>query len=78
VALIVPLAVAKNAIRIFTLSTLAMYVDPGFLAGPLHTRGGIVFFALAVGGMLLALRLLQWMENRRSPTLLPSSTGQRV
>lgn len=75
VALIVPLSVAKNAVRIFTLSTLAIYVDPGFLAGPLHTRGGIVFFALAVAAMLLALRLLQRMENRRSPTLLPSSPG---
>jgi len=45
--LIVPLCILKNGIRIVTLSTLAVYVDPGFITGPLHHRGGIVFFFIA-------------------------------
>ncbi len=44
---LVPLSLLKNAIRIVTLSTLAIYVDPIVLSGPLHHRGGIVFFFVA-------------------------------
>jgi exosortase len=65
VLVIVPLSVAKNAIRIFTLSMLAMYVDPGFLYGRLHHEGGIVFFLIALGGLLLSLWILQRAETRR-------------
>jgi exosortase len=65
VLIIVPLSVAKNAIRIFTLSMLAMYVDPGFLYGRLHHEGGIVFFLIALGGLLLSLWILQRAETRR-------------
>jgi exosortase len=45
--LVVPLCILKNGIRIVTLSTLALYVDPSFLTGPLHHQGGILFFLLA-------------------------------
>jgi exosortase len=65
VLIIVPFSVAKNAIRIFTLSMLAMYVNPGFLSGRLHHQGGIVFFLIALGGLLLSLWLLQRAERRR-------------
>ncbi len=65
VLIIVPFSVAKNAIRIFTLSMLAMYVNPEFLSGRLHHQGGIVFFLIALGGLLLSLWLLQRAERRR-------------
>ena len=39
--------ILKNGIRIATLTLLAMYVDPSFLFGSLHHRGGVVFFCLA-------------------------------
>jgi len=44
----IPLSIIKNGIRVFTLSTLAVYVDPPFLNGRLHHQGGIVFFLLAL------------------------------
>src|SRR5581483_3178140 len=44
VAAILPLGIFKNGLRIFSLSTLATYVDPRFLSGPLHHNGGIIFF----------------------------------
>jgi exosortase len=67
VLFIVPLSVAKNAIRIYTLSMLAMYVNPGFLYGRLHHQGGIVFFLIALGGLLGLLWTLQRTEARNGP-----------
>jgi exosortase len=65
VASVVPFAIIKNAIRITTLSLLAVHVDPSFITGSdLHRRGGIVFFSLTlllVGAWVLCLR---WMEGR--------------
>ncbi len=59
VAAAIPLSVAKNGLRIFTIAELGTRVDPGFLDGKLHHRGGILFFGLsvvAVGALLWALR----------------------
>ena len=61
----VPLSVVKNGFRIFVLSMLGTHVDPGFLVGRLHRDGGIVFFLLAIAGVFLLLRLLQWNESSR-------------
>lgn len=62
-ALIV-LAVAKNGFRIFTLSVLAVYVDPGYLHGWLHHSGGVVFLLLSLTCFLLLLWLLGWVEGK--------------
>jgi exosortase len=56
----IPLSIAKNGVRIFTISMLGTHVDPGFLHGNLHRQGGIVFFLLA----LLAVFLLLWLLSR--------------
>jgi len=52
--------ILKNAIRIVTLTLLAVYVDPGFLYGRLHHQGGAVFFLL---GLALLAPLLWWLER---------------
>ena len=62
-AVVVPIAMFKNGLRIATLSTLAVYVNPGFLHGRLHHQGGIVFFLIALVPMGLLLVLLQKIEN---------------
>jgi exosortase len=69
----IPLSVAKNAIRIFTLWMLGIHVDPGFLHGTLHERGGIVFFILALVIVLLLLWVLSRSETKTAhhPALLP-------
>jgi exosortase len=56
----IPLSIAKNGFRIFTIAVLGTRVDPGFLHGNLHRHGGIVFFLAA----LLAVLLLLWLLNR--------------
>jgi exosortase len=61
--LLVPLTIVKNGLRIFTLSTLGMYVDPSFLTGRLHHHGGFVFFALAFMGLWFVIWMLQKLEG---------------
>jgi exosortase len=67
IALAVPLTVAKNGLRIFSLAMLGTHVDPGFLTGKLHHQGGIVFFALALLGIFLLLWFLHITEDRSTP-----------
>lgn len=60
---VVPLSILKNGLRIATLSTLAIYVDPGFLYGNLHRHGGIVFFLLGLAPLFFLVRWLQKAER---------------
>jgi exosortase len=62
-AVAVPLSVAKNGLRIFTIVMLGTRVDPGFLTGRLHHHGGVVFFIIALAGELLLLLILHRAES---------------
>ena len=64
VLIAIPLSVAKNALRIFTLAMLGLHVDRGFLTGRLHHDGGFVFFAIALGLIFLVAKFLQRTETR--------------
>jgi exosortase len=64
VVAVVPLVIVKNAIRIVTLSALALYVDPRFLSGNLHRSGGIFFFLIAVVILVPLVLLMQRLERR--------------
>lgn len=58
---VVPLTIIKNAIRITTLSLLAIHVDTSWLTNSwLHKSGGIVFFLLT----LLLLTPVLWLLIR--------------
>jgi exosortase len=59
-----PIAVVKNAIRIFTLSVLEMYVFPGIFGSSLHHRGGIIFFLMGLAVLVLVLYWLRYLEDR--------------
>jgi exosortase len=65
----IPLSIAKNGLRIVTISMLGTRVDPGFLHGNLHRHGGIVFFLLA----LFAVGALLWFLSRSENSVRPSS-----
>jgi len=60
IAAAIPLSVAKNGLRIFTIAELGTRIDPGFLDGKLHHHGGIVFFGIAV----VAVGALLWVLRR--------------
>ena len=66
IATAIVLTIAKNGLRIFTISMLGVYIDPGFLNGRLHRQGGVLFFLLALLGMLVQLQLTRVAERRLS------------
>ncbi|MGA2965470.1 MAG: exosortase/archaeosortase family protein [Terriglobales bacterium] len=62
IAAAIPLSVAKNGLRIFTIAELGTRVDPGFLNGRLHHEGGIVFLGIAVAAVVAMLWALRRTE----------------
>ncbi len=59
IGIAVPLSVAKNGLRIFTIAMLGTRVDPAYLTGKFHHNGGIVFFGIALAvvfGLIWILR----------------------
>jgi exosortase len=61
----IPLAILKNGIRIVTLTLLGLYVDERFLIdSPLHQRGGIVFFLIALSLLVSVMWALRKWERR--------------
>jgi exosortase len=75
IALVVPIAVFKNAMRIVILSLLAIYVDRSFIDGKLHHRGGFVFFLLALSLVFGLMSLLRRFEERHRTVQSQSHFG---
>ena len=67
VALAIPLSIAKNGLRIFTIGMLGSRVDPSYLTGRLHRQGGIVFFLIALAAIFLLLWFLRRGEGVAAP-----------
>ena len=76
VLLAFPLALIKNGIRIVTLTLLSIYVDPSFLTGSLHHKGGFVFFLLALAILAPVLLFLEKSERLQTPSIpvVPAKT----
>jgi exosortase len=67
IAMTVPIAIIKNAIRIVVITVLGARVDRWFIDGPFHHRyGGIIFSAVAVAIFVLLLAGLQKIERWRA------------
>ena len=62
----IPIVLLKNALRITTLSLLAVHVDKAILTSRLHREGGIPFFVL---GLLLIYPVLAMLirSERKNP-----------
>jgi exosortase len=71
----IPLTVAKNGLRIFTIGMLATRVDESFLTGRLHRQGGIIFFLVALG--LIFLLLWGLRRGERAVGTLPQVSSAR-
>ncbi|MGA8501039.1 MAG: exosortase/archaeosortase family protein [Candidatus Sulfotelmatobacter sp.] len=63
ILLSIPLSVAKNGLRIFTIAMLTTRVDPSFLTGRLHREGGIIFFLIALAATFVLLWILRRGED---------------
>lgn len=67
-----PLGLARNAFRIFTLTTLTVHWDPNVINGPLHHKGGPVFFALSLIPFALVLMWLSKSERKKQTVHKPA------
>ena len=65
IAVAIPLSVLKNGLRIFAIAMLTTRVDPSFLTGRLHNQGGIIFFLIALGAIILLISILRRGEEKR-------------
>ncbi len=63
VAIILPLAIIRNSIRILTIGLLCVHVSPQMIDSYLHKRGGPIFFALSLIPLGLALWGLRRAER---------------
>jgi exosortase len=73
ILLAVPLAIAKNGVRIATIGTLGTRVDPSYLTGRLHREGGIVFLSLALAAVCGIVWILRRSESSANTILVPTS-----
>lgn len=68
-AAVVPIAVLKNGLRIAALTLSGYYIDERMLYGSLHTRGGMLFFAIALlmaGAAVWGLRAAERRFNKKN------------
>jgi exosortase len=63
IALTIPLSVAKNGLRIFSIAMLGTKVDPAYLTGSFHRQGGILFFLVALVGIFAAIAVARRHEH---------------
>jgi exosortase len=72
VVIAIIMAMVKNAIRIVTLSLLAIHIDWGYLDGDLHNKGGVFFFVTT----LLMLWPVLWFlrKTEKTPQIPPINT----
>jgi exosortase len=66
IAAAVPLSLAKNGLRIFTIAMLGTRVDPAFLTGKLHHNGGVIFLAIALAVIFVLLWILREQRSGRA------------
>lgn len=70
----IPLAIAKNGLRVFTLAILGAYVNPAILNSPLHQQGGVLFLAVA----FVVVFILIWLVGRIERKGAPLSAGKPI
>lgn len=70
-SLVIPIGMLRNALRITTLGWLALYVDPAYLQGQLHLRGGPLFFIISLIPLWGVFVWLHRREHRQSGRIHP-------
>jgi exosortase len=75
IAAVIPVAVAKNGLRIFTIAELGTRLDPAFLNGRFHHNGGIIFYAIA---LLVVVALLVFLRHAEARLPVSSAATPRI
>jgi exosortase C (VPDSG-CTERM-specific) len=63
---VIAIGLLRNGFRILTIALLTIHVDRGIMDGPLHHRGGPIFFVLSLFPLLLVLFFLRKSEARNN------------
>jgi len=69
---VVPLALARNGLRIFVIGELCVHIGPQMIDSPIHHRGGPLFFALSLVPFFWWLHFLKKSERLNKPGPLTS------
>jgi len=76
---VVPLGIARNGFRIFTISVLCVHVGPEMIDSPIHHRGGPIFFVLSLVPFLAFLLVLRRLERpKNNPRTGTASSPDKV
>jgi exosortase C (VPDSG-CTERM-specific) len=70
---VIPLAVLRNGLRIFTIGQLCVRISPEMIHSPIHRRGGPMFFVLSLVPFFLLLIILMKSERLGRKAAVPSS-----
>lgn len=75
-AIVFPIIMLTNGMRIVSLTLLSIYVSPSFLYGDLHRHGGALFFLLALLLLMAVMGLFDRTETRflACKTVLPPAS----
>lgn len=73
VLLVLPLGIARNTLRICTITLLTAFHDPTIIDGPLHKKGGPVFFAISLIPFFVVLAWFRRQETRLEGSPPPPS-----
>jgi exosortase C (VPDSG-CTERM-specific) len=60
-----PIGAVRNALRILFISLVTIHVDPSFIHGQFHHRGGPFWFVLSLVPLFLILFILRKTERRK-------------
>jgi exosortase C (VPDSG-CTERM-specific) len=60
---IIPLALLRNGLRIFTIGQLCVQIDPDLIDSYIHRQGGPIFFAFSLIPFMLVLLCLRKQET---------------
>ncbi len=69
---VLPLALVRNAFRIFVLGELCVHIGPEMIESPIHHRGGPLFFALS---LIPFFALLFWLKKTELKKLRTEKTN---
>src|SRR5437879_8414166 len=65
---VIPLALVRNGLRIFTIGELCVHIGPEMIISVIHRRGGPLFFLLSLAPFFFFLIILQKSDRTRGKT----------
>jgi len=68
VAMVIPLGILRNAIRVLVIGLLCVHVDPEMIDSWIHHRGGPLFFAVSLVPLFAAAAWFSYREKQAAHT----------